>query len=150
MRTSPLPLLALSALVCLSACSKKEPTSSNTPLTSSFASSAVSLGYATQITLTSPLRDSKISSPLTVSGVTSGNWFFEGTFPVHLLDANGKEIASGQARAQGDWMTTELVPFNASITFKRPSTPTGTLVIENDNPSGKPELSKKMSVPVRF
>src|SRR5476651_630333 len=38
-------------------------------------------------------------SPLTVTGEARGSWYFEGSFPVLLLDANGKELSHTTAKA---------------------------------------------------
>jgi len=78
-------------------------------------------------------------------------WYFEASFPVKLLDANGKIIAQGPAQAQGEWMTTEFVPFEATLKFiTQPTTATGSLVLEADNPSGLPENADSFTIPVRF
>lgn len=87
-------------------------------------------------------------SPLLVEG-EAGGWYFEGEFPVRLLDGNGAVIARGSAMAQGDWMTTDLVAFRVTFTFAPPDTAIGTLVFEKSNPRGEgpPETEEMM---VRF
>jgi hypothetical protein len=85
-----------------------------------------------------------------VSGEARGSWYFEASFPVRLLDGNGQEIARGPAQAQGDWMTTNFVPFTVQLTFSPPTTPVGTLVLEKDNPSGLPQNAMSISIPVDF
>lgn len=90
-----------------------------------------------------------VSSPLTITGEARG-WYFEASFPVHLFDGNGNELASAPAQAQGDWMTEDFVPFKVTLTFTTPSTPTGTLVFEKDNPSGLPQNAANISIPVQF
>lgn len=97
-----------------------------------------------------PVANTLVASPLAIGGEARGNWYFEASFPVRLLDGNGKEIAVGIAQAQGDWMTTEFVPFETKLIFTNPSTPTGTLVFQKDNPSGLPEHDDELRVPVRF
>lgn len=98
-----------------------------------------------------PVIGAKVSSPLTVSGAARGGWFFEASFPVELLDAQGKVIAQGPAQAQGEWMTTEFVPFTMSLTFPTQSTGSkGTLVLKKDNPSGEPQNDRSLEVPVVF
>ena len=99
--------------------------------------------------LRTPVVAAAIASPLVVSGEAAG-WYFEATFPVKLLDANGKTLAAGQARATSDWMTADFVPFTATLDFTAPATPTGTLVLKNDNPSGDPSRDEIVNVPVRF
>lgn len=89
-------------------------------------------------------------NPLTITGEARGNWFFEASFPVRILDANGKELFAGPAQARGDWMTTEFVPFTLTATFSPPTTATGTLVLQKDNPSGLPEHDDAFEIPIRF
>jgi len=102
------------------------------------------------VRVTSPLTDAVITSPLLVQGEARGDWYFEASFPIHLFDGNGLEIAVVPARAEGAWMTTEFVPFAATLTFDIPATAAGTLVLERDNPSGLPQNDAQVSIPVRF
>jgi hypothetical protein len=102
------------------------------------------------IRLTTPLANSIIKSPLTIRGEARGNWYFEASFPVKLYDANGKELLATPVMARGDWMTTDFVPFEAVLTFSTPTTDTGTLVLEKDNPSGLAEHADSITIPVRF
>ncbi len=106
--------------------------------------------HADIIKVSSPVVGALVGSPLVVTGEARGNWYFEASFPVRLYDANGKELAVVPAQAQGEWMTTEFVPFSVTLTFEIPTTPTGTLVLEKDNPSGLPEFDDEISIPVRF
>lgn len=102
------------------------------------------------IHIASPLPDSAVTSPLDVRGEARGMWFFEASFPVRLLDGNGNEIARTAAKTGGNWMTTDFVPFDATLTFAAPSTASGTLVLKRDNPSGEPANDAEVRVPVRF
>ncbi len=102
------------------------------------------------IRVTSPQPNATIQSPLTVEGEARGNWYFEATFPVRLLDANGTELAAVPARAQGEWMTQEFVPFTVELRFPEPTTKTGVLVLQKDNPSGLPANADELRVPVIF
>lgn len=97
-----------------------------------------------------PQPDQLVSSPLTVRGQAQGSWFFEGRARLALLDDRENEIASGSARAIGDWQTSELVDFDGEITFSVESPGAGTLLFENDNPSGLPEQRRACRIPVRF
>ncbi len=92
---------------------------------------------------------SAIKSPLTITGQAKG-WYFEASFPVTILDANGQIVAQGPAQAQGDWMTSEFVPFKITLNFKAPATQTGTIVFENDNPSGLPQNHQEFRLPIKF
>ncbi len=106
--------------------------------------------YKDVIRVDLPLSDSVVQSPLKVTGSARGIWYFEASFPVKIFDSNGKELGVVPAQAQGDWMTADFVPFEANITFQTPTTETGTLVLEKDNPSGLPENSDSVTIPVRF
>ena len=102
------------------------------------------------IRVAEPGPGEEIQSPLTVKGQARGYWFFEASFPVKLLDGNGKEIAVGIAQAEEEWMTTEFVPFSVTFSFQKPMTGTGTLVLKKDNPSGLPEHDDELRIPVVF
>ncbi|KKW14205.1 MAG: hypothetical protein UY54_C0021G0003 [Parcubacteria group bacterium GW2011_GWA2_50_10b] len=102
------------------------------------------------IRVDSPLPNAVVTSPVTVSGEARGNWYFEASFPIKLLDANGRLLAQAPAQAQGEWMTTEFVPFRLSLPFATSTTATGILVLEKDNPSGLPENAAEVRIPVRF
>lgn len=102
------------------------------------------------VKLTTPRPNTEVQSPLLVKGEARGNWYFEASFPVRLLDGNGKELIVVPAQAQGEWMTTEFVPFEVTLTFGTPETETGTLILEKDNPSGLPEHADEVRIPVRF
>ncbi|MDD5109827.1 MAG: Gmad2 immunoglobulin-like domain-containing protein [Patescibacteria group bacterium] len=98
----------------------------------------------------SPKPNAIVQSPLMVTGAARGNWYFEASFPVKLLDANGNVLVQTPAQAQSDWMTTEFVPFSVKLTFEAPTTTTGTLVLQKDNPSGLPQYDNALRVPIRF
>lgn len=102
------------------------------------------------IRLESPRPNQVVSSPMLIKGQARGNWYFEASFPAKLLDANGNQLAIMPIQAKGEWMTTDFVPFEATMIFPTPTTSTGTLVLEKDNPSGLPEHDDRLIVPVRF
>lgn len=102
------------------------------------------------IQIITPAPEETVTSPLTVSGKARGNWYFEASFPVTLKDATGKTLVQTYAQAQDEWMTEEFVPFSLIITFPRPETETGTLILHKDNPSGLPEYDQELEIPVRF
>ena len=102
------------------------------------------------IKVTKPLPNQLVESPITIEGEARGTWFFEATFPVKLMDADGNLIAAHFAQAQGEWMTEDFVLFAAELIFEKPSTDTGILILEKDNPSGLPENDASIEIPVRF
>ena len=98
-----------------------------------------------------PLPGASVASPLKISGHARGQWFFEGDFPVILMDADGKSIALGYATAKKGWMTELFVPFESLIKFKTPpSGSRGTLVLKKDNPADRPEFDDALEIPVLF
>src|SRR6476620_3893721 len=50
-----------------------------------------------------PMKGDQVSTPLVVMGEVPGNWSFEASFPVKLLDSNGKVLADETAQVQADW-----------------------------------------------
>jgi hypothetical protein len=91
----------------------------------------------------------KVSSPLTITGAARG-WYFEASFPVKLLDAAGNIVAQAPAQAQGDWMTSDFVPFQVTLTWSGNMSGAGTVVFAKDNPSGLPANDAEVRVPVEF
>jgi hypothetical protein len=102
------------------------------------------------IVVTSPAPNQTIGSPLAIEGQAKGSWYFEAVAPVKLLDDKGNVLAAGHIQAQGDWMTTNYVYFKAELAFNYNATSSGTLVFDNDNPSGLPANAKEFRVPVRL
>ena len=105
---------------------------------------------STFIQLASPTQGARVSSPLVITGKARGAWYFEGSFPLELVDASGTPIASGIAYARGDWMTDNLIPFTASLTWATTTTAAGTLILHRDNPSGLPAKDESIKIPVVF
>ncbi len=101
------------------------------------------------IVIDQPMSNSKVISPLQISGKAKGSWFFEASFPIKLLDATGNVIATGHAEATSDWMTADFVNFKSTLAFTTTST-TGSLEFSKDNPSGLPENDQTFFVPIKF
>mgnify|MGYP002629144644 CR=1 FL=1 len=102
------------------------------------------------ITIDQPRPNQAVTSPLTISGQARGYWFFEASFPIKLYDAHSNILATGIATAQSEWMTENFVNFTAELTFNQPNTPTGTLVLEKDNPSDLAENNDSLYIPIKF
>lgn len=102
------------------------------------------------ITVEYPVAGREIFSPLHIKGEARGYWFFEGDFPIKLLDGGGDVLATGIAHAQGDWMTEDFVPFEAEISFDYPDTNTGKIIFEKDNPSGLEKNADELVMPISF
>lgn len=118
-----------------------------------------------ELIVTSPTKDSVITSPLTITGEAPGFWYFEATFPVTLVNWDGLIIAEGYATAQGEWMTEDYVPFTATLEFTDvlPLTEEvedlsqveefmkkGALILQRDNPSGLPQNDDAVEFSIRF
>ncbi|PJE64544.1 MAG: hypothetical protein COU90_01750 [Candidatus Ryanbacteria bacterium CG10_big_fil_rev_8_21_14_0_10_43_42] len=111
------------------------------------------LEKADLIRINSPRPNQSIESPLTIIGEARGSWFFEASFPVFLTDWDGRIIAQGIATAEGEWMTTDFVPFKAVLVFtvdENVYSTRGTLILQKDNPSGLPEHDDALEIPVVF
>ncbi len=102
------------------------------------------------IMVTSPLPDVLVKSPLTVSGKARGGWYFEGSFPVRLESGRGEVLAEVPATAQGEWTTSEFVPFELSVVFSETTATSGVLILQKSNPSGLPAFDDEIRIPVRF
>lgn len=103
------------------------------------------------IEIEQPLPNMDISSPLIVKGQARGQWYFEGSFRVELLDAGGNTLAETQAKAQGKWMTEDFVPFEATLRYNNaPYDERGKLIFHRANPSGLPENTMTWTQPVIF
>lgn len=106
-----------------------------------------------KIRLTTPLPNATITSPVTIKGEARGGWFFEASFPVFVVDWDGKIIGQGIATAEGEWMTNDFVPFTANVTFDVADISgnyanRGALILKKDNPSGLPEHDDALEIPV--
>ncbi|MDP2668381.1 MAG: Gmad2 immunoglobulin-like domain-containing protein [bacterium] len=103
------------------------------------------------IQLESPRPNEIVRSPLVLLGQARGNWFFEASFPVFLVNWDGLIIAQGIATAKSEWMTADFVPFEATLEFtadKNAYSPRGALILRKDNPSGLPEHDDALEIPV--
>lgn len=98
-----------------------------------------------------PEAGTTVSSPLTVRGAARGSWYFEATLPVELVAEDGTMLAESFAEADGEWMTTDYVPFETNLTFEVPEgVSEGVVRIRKANPSGLPENDNSFDVLVRF
>ncbi|MBI4118041.1 MAG: hypothetical protein HY455_00680 [Parcubacteria group bacterium] len=107
------------------------------------------------VRIAAPRPNIIINSPLVVEGEARGFWFFEATFPLVLVDWDGKIIAESYAQADGEWMTEEFVPYKGTIVFEKPIfvgdfSKRGALILKKSNASGLPEHDDALEIPVRF
>ncbi|MDP2676953.1 MAG: Gmad2 immunoglobulin-like domain-containing protein [bacterium] len=111
------------------------------------------------IRLDSPRPNQVITSPLTITGEARGTWYFEASFPIILVDWDGRIIAQHYAQAQDEWMTENFVPFVGALEFEKPYDDTGnvpdfmkrgSLILQKDNPSGLPQFDDALEIPILF
>jgi hypothetical protein len=115
-----------------------------------FKNNAVAPVKEPNIVVDSPKPNDVIKGPFAISGKAK-TWYFEGSFPVELVDSQNNKIAAGFAEAMGDWMTADYVPFETGeinfLSYPK-STTTGFVVFKKDNPSDMRELDEEFRVPV--
>lgn len=107
------------------------------------------------ITVELPFPGAVTGKDFSVIGKARGTWFFEASFPIEVLDKDGKSLATGIAQAQADpdtgeinWMTENFVSFKADIKIPEFYIGPATLILKKDNPSGLPENEASISFPI--
>jgi hypothetical protein len=149
----------LIAGLMLCACSPQAPKSAATaaaPIAPSTPSATPSL------TLTDPqlaqldgiAPKTKVSSPLHITGLAPGNWFFEGSFPVTVTDVYGEKLGEAPARpTEVSWTDPDPVKkFEATITFETRIEQEGMIILEEDMPGqddkGDDKPPRRIKLPV--
>lgn len=102
---------------------------------------------ADMITVELPTPGAVTGQTFSVIGKARGMWFFEASFPIEILDKDGKILVQAIAQAQGDWMTEEFVPYKADIKIPNAYTGKATILLKKDNPSGLVEKDASISFP---
>ncbi|OGG52630.1 hypothetical protein A3C20_00040 [Candidatus Kaiserbacteria bacterium RIFCSPHIGHO2_02_FULL_55_25] len=100
-----------------------------------------------RVVVTSPLRGQAVSQTFPVFGEAPGNWYFEASFPIEVRDADNNKVGQGIAQAQGEWMTSEQVPFVAAVSVGTYSG-LATLVLVRDNPSDMRQYDDSLNIPI--
>lgn len=90
------------------------------------------------IAIEKPAAQSILSSTkdVIVKGEASGVWFFEGQFDIALIDSNKHILSKGIALAQEEWMTTDAVSFEGTLSVPQVKRGSGFIVFTRENPSG--------------
>ncbi|MBI5456489.1 hypothetical protein HY969_01990 [Candidatus Kaiserbacteria bacterium] len=86
----------------------------------------------------------------TVTGQARGTWYFEASFPVEVVAADGRQLAMGIAQAQGEWMTEEFVPFAAQVELTEDYSGAAKLILHKDNPSGEAANDASIELPIEI
>lgn len=100
------------------------------------------------ITVDLPFPGAVTGKTFSIKGKARGTWYFEASFPVEIVDMEGKTIASGPAHAQGDWMTNDFVPYNIDIQVAETFSGPAKVILKKDNPSGEPSREASISFPI--
>lgn len=95
-----------------------------------------------------PFPGAVTGKEFSVIGKARGNWYFEASFPLEVIDQNGNTLVKSYATAQGEWMTNEFVPFKGEIKILDSYIGPATLVLHKDNASGEPQLDASISFPI--
>lgn len=109
-----------------------------------------------KIVVLSPLPESTVSaSPVVIKGQAVGNWFFEASAPVDIVNWDGLIIGQGYISVdQGyDWMTTDMVPFTGVINYDASQLGAykyGWIIMRKDNPSGEPQFDDSLEFKILF
>jgi hypothetical protein len=131
------------------------PVPAATPADAPRATSTAVANIGHSLEVSEPSPNSRVTSPLRISGRAQGMWFFDGKLAVQLLDAAGNLIAESAAEARppagGNRTAPEFTAFALTLEFQTPTTtPAGLLILRNHNPSGDPEQDIIFAIPVKF
>ena len=83
-----------------------------------------------------------------VKGSVSGSWFFEGSFPVRVLNMQGEIVKSIPVTTQDDWMTEDLVSFSFKLDTQFKGESIVVLRFEKSNPSGLEENDDSVQISI--
>ncbi len=103
---------------------------------------------SSDIVLELPFPGAVVGKTFSLVGKARGGWYFEASFPARVVAEGGQILWQGPVTALGEWMTSELVPFNTEVKVPESYIGKATIILENDNPSGMPENQKTLSVPI--
>jgi hypothetical protein len=125
------------------------PATSTVPSTKAAISTASSSEpLSARVKVFSPASGASVERTFTISGVAPNAWYSEAVFPIQIRDGDDNLIASGQGHAQSDWTVDGPVPFIATITVTRVYSGPANLILLRDNPSGLPENSDEVTIPI--
>lgn len=100
-------------------------------------------------TITSPLANSTVPCKFQITGDSSSEWFFEGSFPYEIRVA-GKLVHEGSVNTEDDWTTKEILHFSTNVDCGEKCSGEGEIILRKANPSGLKEHDESYTVPVKF
>ena len=101
-----------------------------------------------RVRITSPKENAPVSHDFDVEGRAPGSWFFEAQFPIQVRDGEDNVLGRATGSAQGDWQTSNLVAFKATMHIDGSYHGPATLILMKDNPSGLPENDDSVEIPI--
>lgn len=120
----------------------------NIPQTEVVSTVPVMSGNVDDLVSLSIAPNQSVSGLVALSGSVKNAYFFEANIVLKVVDTNNNNLLTTFGTATTEWMTTEPVSFTANIDFTGLPTGPAYLVIENDNPSGDPGLTKQIIIPI--
>jgi len=96
-----------------------------------------------------PKDNQEVENPIIIKGKAKGSWFFEGQFPIDLIDTSGNILSSSVAIAESDWVTEKYINFSSELTYSKSTTTKQVIVVlHKNNSSGNPNFDKQILIPV--
>lgn len=133
-------VIVAAALLCACSPPPAPSASSQTP-------EAVVAAPASDITISAPLANARVTSPVRVTGIAPNDWYFEGVFNAKLVGADGTVLAEAPATGQTPWTTPGPVPFIAEFTVTTAKDQSAVIVLTEDETGEKPKL-REVRIPV--
>ncbi len=100
------------------------------------------------IVVVRPRPNATVARSFEVSGSARGGWYFEASFPIQVRVDGVGILFEAPVQANGEWMTSDFVPFSTHITVPGTYTGPATLILHRDNASGLPEHDKSLEIPI--
>lgn len=95
-----------------------------------------------------PQIGESVQCPFEITGEIPGFWYFEAMFSVKVVDKTGNLVYLTNAQAEGDWMTTNMVPFRANIECEAERSIDAIMILEKANMSDLPENNDEIEIPI--
>lgn len=109
-----------------------------------------------KIIVSLPLPESTVpEKSVQIKGTAVGNWFFEASAPVNIVNWDGLIIGEGYVTVDEgyDWMTTEMVPFTGTVSYDASQIGAysyGWIIMQKNNPSGESKFDDSLEFKIVF
>ena len=88
------------------------------------------------IYISTPEPGDTVDCNLTIEGRVPSDWFFEGSFPLQIIDEQGNILLTDKITTEEDWMTNKYIDFSKAINCNENCKENINLKLLKDNPSG--------------